>query len=141
MGVEGGATKRLSPIGRQALCVLGVEAVAECVADHLVSQHPVVPRPRQPEKALAPSSSLVHSPHASKGDMPVVAATSLSWHLDEPVSTARQCTPRLIPQVARMRMSQSTAYPKTRRGRRQVGTSTREVAPTCTREVAPTWMG
>jgi hypothetical protein len=44
IGIRAGATERLRPISRESLHMLGVEAVAERMADHLVGHHSTMPR-------------------------------------------------------------------------------------------------
>src|SRR5689334_17119028 len=43
VGIRGGAAECLGPVSRESLDMPGVEAVAECMADHVVGQHPTVP--------------------------------------------------------------------------------------------------
>ena len=58
--------ERLGPVGGEALAVLGVETVAEGVADHVVCHHPGVPRPGKSQQALLAPGGLVHALHVPK---------------------------------------------------------------------------
>ena len=42
-----------------------MDAVVERVADYLVGHHPGMPRPGQPEQALAAARGLIHALHAT----------------------------------------------------------------------------
>src|SRR4249920_3996293 len=61
--VTGRSAQRLDPVGGQALRVLGVEAVAERLADDLVGHHPLVPGPGQAEQPLVAARGDVHAVH------------------------------------------------------------------------------
>ena len=63
LGVGGRSAERLGPVGGEPLAVLGVEAVAEGVADHLVGHHPGMPRLGQQEQALVTAGGVVHALH------------------------------------------------------------------------------
>src|SRR6516165_558998 len=43
LGVHAGATECLGPVSGQSLHMLGVEAVAERMGDHIVGHHPTMP--------------------------------------------------------------------------------------------------
>ena len=43
VGIHAGATECLGPVSGESLDVLGVEAVAEGMADHIVGHHPTMP--------------------------------------------------------------------------------------------------
>ena len=43
VGIRTEATECLSPVSRESLDLLGVEAVAERMADHIVGHHPTMP--------------------------------------------------------------------------------------------------
>src|SRR5262245_48874634 len=62
-GVGVGSAECLGPVGRESLAVLGVEAVAEGVADDLVDHHPCVPGLGQPEEALVAAGGLIDARH------------------------------------------------------------------------------
>lgn len=47
VGVTVRASERLRPVSGEALAVIGMEAMAEGVADHFVGHHPVMPRIRK----------------------------------------------------------------------------------------------
>jgi hypothetical protein len=53
-------------VGGEALAVLGVETVAERVADHLVCHHPGVPHTGQADEALVATRGLVHGLHVPR---------------------------------------------------------------------------
>jgi len=48
IGVHRWPTERLRPVRRQALSVLGMVSVAERMANHVVFEHPHMPRVGQP---------------------------------------------------------------------------------------------
>jgi len=43
VGIRAGATECLGPVSGESLDMLGVEAVAEHMADHVVGRHPTMP--------------------------------------------------------------------------------------------------
>src|SRR5258708_15495709 len=43
IGIRGRAAERLGPVSSESLGMLGVEAVAERMGDHLVGHHPAMP--------------------------------------------------------------------------------------------------
>ena len=45
IGVSAGPTECLGPVSSESLYVLRMEAVAECMADHLVGDYPIMPGP------------------------------------------------------------------------------------------------
>ena len=55
--------ERLGPVGGEPFVVLGVEAVAEGVAHHLVGHHPGMPRLGQQEQALVTADGVIHALH------------------------------------------------------------------------------
>ena len=59
-----GPTERLRPVGGKPLRVIGMEAVAERVADHFVRDHPFVPGTSQAPEAVDASHSLVNRFHS-----------------------------------------------------------------------------
>jgi hypothetical protein len=66
--------------------VLGVEAVAKGVADHLVGHHPGMPRLGQAKQTLVTTDSLVHALHGAiitgERDAPAVGGRSARARLD-----------------------------------------------------------
>src|SRR5215472_401638 len=52
VGVHAGATERLGPVSGESLHMLGVEAVAERMADHVVGHHPTMPGAGKTEHAV-----------------------------------------------------------------------------------------
>jgi hypothetical protein len=70
-------TQRLSPIGGEPLAVLGVEAVAERVADHLIGHHPGVPGVRQAKQTVSSARRVVNRLHVLKMARPL----RHHWHL------------------------------------------------------------
>src|SRR5277367_5115441 len=68
-GVARRSAKRLCPVRRQMLGVLGVEAVTERVAHNLVGHHPLVPRIRKTNETSLATGGVkhrLHSPQSSK---------------------------------------------------------------------------
>ena len=64
-----GSAECLCRVGGQTLGVLGVEAVSERVAHHLVGHHALVPRVRKRKQTSLPTRGVehrLHSPQASK---------------------------------------------------------------------------
>ncbi len=63
LGVGVRSAECLCPVGGEPFAVLGVEAVAEGVADYLVGYHPGVPCLGQAEQALLAADGLVDASH------------------------------------------------------------------------------
>lgn len=64
-GIVGGATECLGPVGGESLDVLGVEAVAERMADHVVGHHPTMPGGGKTSQAVGATRRLEDSLHTS----------------------------------------------------------------------------
>jgi hypothetical protein len=65
IGIRGRATERLSPVSGESLNMVGVEAVAERMGDHVVGHHPAVPGVGKTAQAGDATSRLEDSLHAS----------------------------------------------------------------------------
>src|SRR5215469_2377796 len=64
VGVFAGATECLGPVGRESLDMFGVEAVAERMADHLISHHATMPGGSKTAQAIASARCFEDSLHA-----------------------------------------------------------------------------
>jgi hypothetical protein len=64
IGIRGWSTERLSPVSCEPLDMLGVEAVAEGMGDHLVGHHATMPRVGKTAEAVASTRRLEDSLHA-----------------------------------------------------------------------------
>jgi hypothetical protein len=91
IGIRGRAAECLSPVSGEPLDMLGVEAVAECMIDHVVGHHPAVPGVGKTAQAVDAPRYLEDSLHASHGDNPPVSmqvavtfppstGVDLRWH-------------------------------------------------------------
>src|ERR1700674_2622866 len=65
VGIRGGATECLGPVSGESLDMLGVEAVAERMADHVVGHHPTMPGTGKAAQAVVATRRLANSLHAS----------------------------------------------------------------------------
>src|SRR6202051_3642910 len=65
IGIRGRATERLSPVSGESLNMVGVEAVAERMGDHVVGHHPAVPGVGKTAQAGDATRRLEDSLHAS----------------------------------------------------------------------------
>jgi ornithine cyclodeaminase/alanine dehydrogenase-like protein (mu-crystallin family) len=65
VGIRAGATECLGQVSGESLDMLGVEAVAERMADHVVSHHPTMPGTGKTSKAIVATRCLEDSLHAS----------------------------------------------------------------------------
>ena len=65
VGIRAGATECLGPVSGESLDTLGVEAVAERVADHVVGHHPTMPGVGKTAQAVHSTRRLEDSLHAS----------------------------------------------------------------------------
>ena len=65
VGIRAGATECLGPVSGESLDMLGVEAVAERMADHVIGQHPTMPGVRETAQAVVATRRLKDSLHAS----------------------------------------------------------------------------
>jgi len=65
VGIRAGATERLGPVSGESLDMLGVEAVAERMADHVIGHHPTMPSVGKTEQAALATRRLKDSLHAS----------------------------------------------------------------------------
>src|SRR5215470_6901477 len=65
VGIRAGATQCLRPVRGESLDMLGVEAVAERMADHVVGHHPTMPGIGKPEQAIHSIHRLEDSLHRS----------------------------------------------------------------------------
>jgi hypothetical protein len=64
-GIRAGATECLGPVSRESLDMLGVKAVAERMADHLVGQHTTMPSVGKAAQTVHSASRLKDCLHAS----------------------------------------------------------------------------
>jgi hypothetical protein len=60
------ATQRLRPVGGEPLAVLGMEPVAQRMADHFVGHHPGVPCVGLAQQTVGTTRGLVYRPHVPK---------------------------------------------------------------------------
>jgi hypothetical protein len=58
VGIRGGATECLDPVCGESLDMLGVEAVAECMADNVIGHHPTMPGVGQTAQAVCATCCL-----------------------------------------------------------------------------------
>jgi len=65
IGIRAGATECLGPVSAESLDMLGVEAVAEGMADHVVGHHPTMPGFGKTAQAVVATRRLENSLHAS----------------------------------------------------------------------------
>src|SRR5271163_4024701 len=65
IGIRGRAAECLSPVRGESLDMLGVEAVAERMGDHVVGHHPTVPGVGKTAQAVDATRRLEDSLHAS----------------------------------------------------------------------------
>ena len=65
IGIRGRATECLGPVSGESLDMLGVEAVAERMTDHLVDHHPTMPGVGKTAQAVVATRRLEDSLHAS----------------------------------------------------------------------------
>ena len=65
VGIRAGATECLGPVSGESLDMLGVEAVAERMADHVVGYHPTMPGAGKTAQAVVTTRRLENSLHAS----------------------------------------------------------------------------
>src|SRR5882724_8866757 len=65
VGIRAGATECLGPVSGESLDMLGVEAVAERMADHVVGHHPTMPGAGKTTQAVVATGGLENSLHAS----------------------------------------------------------------------------
>ncbi len=65
IGIRGRATECLSPVSGESLDMLGVEAVAERMGDHVVGHHPTMPGVGKTAQAVVATRRLEYSLHAS----------------------------------------------------------------------------
>jgi hypothetical protein len=63
IGIRGRATECLGPVGGEPLDMLGVEAVAEGMSDHLVGHHPTMPGISETAQAVVATRRLKDSLH------------------------------------------------------------------------------
>ncbi len=64
-GIRGRSTEGFSPIGGEAVDVLRMKTVAECMADYFVGHHPPVPGSGKPLQSVGAAHGLEDSTHAS----------------------------------------------------------------------------
>jgi hypothetical protein len=86
VGIRGRSTERLGPISSESLDMLGMKAVAECVADYIVGHHPTMPGVRKVLQSLVATGRFEYSAHGSM--MTMFRPTSLFqqisqivWHI------------------------------------------------------------
>src|SRR5262249_50188821 len=65
VGIRARATECLGPVSGESLDMLGVEAVAERMADHVVGHHPTMPGASKTAQAVVATRRLEDSLHAS----------------------------------------------------------------------------
>jgi len=65
VGVYAGTTEGLGPVSGESLDMLGVEAVAERMTDHVVGQHPTMPGVGKAAQAVMATRRVENSFHAS----------------------------------------------------------------------------
>ena len=64
-GIRAGATECLGPVSGEPLDMLGMEAVAERMADHVIGHHPAMPRVGKTAQAVFATRCLKDCLHAS----------------------------------------------------------------------------
>ena len=64
VGIRGGAAECLGPVSGESLDMLGVEAVAEGMADHVVGHHPTMPGVGKAAQAVVSTGRFEDSSHA-----------------------------------------------------------------------------
>src|ERR1700674_4639190 len=65
VGIRSGTTECLGPVSGESLDMLGVEAVAERMADHIVGHHPTMPGAGKTAQAVVATRRLENSLNAS----------------------------------------------------------------------------
>src|SRR5258708_22382887 len=65
IGIRAGATECLGPVCSESLDMLGVQAVAEGIADQFVRHHPTMPGLGKAAHAVVATRRFEHSLHAS----------------------------------------------------------------------------
>src|SRR5207247_6458339 len=73
IGIRGRATECLGPVSGESLDMLGVEAVAERMGDHVVGHNPTMPGVGKTAQAVVATRRLEDSMHASNDDNPPVS--------------------------------------------------------------------
>jgi hypothetical protein len=63
--IRAGATECLGPVSRESLDMLGVEAVAEGMADHFIRYDPTMPGASKPAQSVVAARRLENTWHAS----------------------------------------------------------------------------
>ena len=69
-GIRAGASESLGPVGGESLDMLRMSAMAECMADHVVSHHPTMPSAGKIAQTLDATRGRKHSLHASMMTIP-----------------------------------------------------------------------
>ena len=65
VGIRAGATECLGPVSSESLDMLGVEAVAERMADHVVGHHPTMPGAGKTLQSVVATRRFENSLHTS----------------------------------------------------------------------------
>src|SRR6266566_1655513 len=68
VGIHAGATECLGPVSGESLDMLGVEAVAERMADHVIGHHPTMPGVGKTAQAVLATRRLKDCLHALHDD-------------------------------------------------------------------------
>src|SRR5262249_46598349 len=63
LGIGGGPSERLAPVGRQPLAMLRMKPMTERVAHHLVGHDPRMPRVGEAQQTLLAPNGLEHALH------------------------------------------------------------------------------
>src|SRR5262245_47163319 len=100
-GIRGRATECLSPVRGESLDMLRMEAVAECMGDHVVSHHPMMPGLGKTAQAVVAARRLEESLHASIMTVPPCLCKTMAL--------ARSVGPRHPSGLAESRRAQQAA--------------------------------
>jgi hypothetical protein len=68
LGIRSWPTECFCPVRSQALCVLWMKSVAECMANDFILQHSRVPRMRQSQEPIETARSFINGLHFSRED-------------------------------------------------------------------------
>ena len=80
VGIRGRATECLSPVSGESLDMLGVEAVAERMGDHVVGHHPTMPGVGKTAQAVV-ATRLEDSLHASMMTILLCLCKTMAWRV------------------------------------------------------------
>src|SRR5215471_7773435 len=81
IGIRGRATERLRPVSGESLDMLGVEAVAERMGDHVVGHHPTMPGVGKTAQAVVATRRLEDSLHASMMTILPCLCETMAWRV------------------------------------------------------------